>query len=99
MSEPVIPVPKDKDIDAGDLLASVSAELLENRKKELSSQVTRLFYKADELARNKRKAEHEAKKLGDKLDKVLARIERLKQGDWSVLKEKEDDKEDKQQQN
>lgn len=86
-----IPIVTDeKDIDLNDLDKQVRGDLLLNRKRELSSKITKLYHKADQLAKDKADAEDKAKKAGEKLDKTLAQIDRLQKGDWTVLKELND---------
>lgn len=88
ISDFTLPVVDDeKDIDLGTLTIEVAEQLIKDRKRELSSQLTKLFHKADQLASDKRKAEAEVRKLSGKLDRTIAQITRLKNGDWTVLKE------------
>lgn len=90
-----IPVVSDDDFDTSEVVQMATQELLDNRKKELSQKVAKLFHKADQLAKDKRKAERDAESAGEKLDKCLKQIEALKSGDWSVLKEFDEKKDSK----
>lgn len=89
-----IPVVDDKDFDGSEIVALATQELLDNRKKELSNKVAKLFHKADQLASDVRKYNNEAEKAQKKLDKTVAAIDRLKSGDWTVLAEIEKETKD-----
>lgn len=75
------------DIDLGELLQGATKEILAARKTELSTKINKLFFRADSLAREVRDHEVAGKKSQAKLDNTLAKIDRLKSGDWSVVKE------------
>jgi len=91
-NQPVrIPVVVDADFDPNELVQLATQSLLESRKEELSGKIKKLFYKADGLLEKKNKAEAEAKKAGDQLQKTLDTIEKLKSGDWTVLSNVESD--------
>lgn len=77
----------DNDIKLVDLSTEVRKDLLENRKKELSGQISKLYHKADQIGRDRHQAIKNLRKLDDSLARTLEKISRLQAGDWAVLRE------------
>ena len=82
-----IPVVSNDDIDASEIIKMATDELFTERKRELSGKIVKLFHKADQLRQDVEKHARDGKKASEKLDKTIQTIQKLKAGDWSVLKD------------
>jgi len=70
-----------------DLVKEAAAELLEEKRKTAKNSIKSQLLKIQGLSSEIKKAEREAKEKQVKLDKVLGRMKKIREGDWSVLQE------------
>ena len=78
------------DVKLDELVAEASSELLDQRRKQASSAVKQILQRTEQLARDIKNLKGQVAKKQGKLDFALARIEKLKKGDWSVLQDKQE---------
>ncbi len=79
-------------VEIGDLVQEASKQILLAQKDEVLDLVKKLIQKAHGLTEDVKRAKHELKGKEDKLAKTLARIEKLRAGDWSALQEQQGEK-------
>jgi hypothetical protein len=77
----------DKPIELGDLVKEASQQLLRERRVEASGLIKNLLVKSEQVTKDLKTKRLEVAKLEETLAYTLGKINRLKDGDWSVLKE------------
>jgi len=84
-----------EDINLNEIVINAANKLLDERREKLSHQVKSIFARIDALHQEIRKHENELNKKRGQLTEALNKIKKLKDGDWSALKE-EDKKDSKE---
>jgi hypothetical protein len=84
----------DQKLDASELVALVSESLFEEKRKEKISLIRVLFLKAEQLQKDIKELDVSKTKKEKSLSDVLEKIEKVKKGDWSVLGQPQEKKEE-----
>ena len=75
------------EIKLKDIVEAAARELMSVRRNDHTNLVKGILLRAEQLTFNIKSKKRELAKMEESLEKTLAKIERLKSGDWSVLKE------------
>lgn len=75
------------DTNLNDLINGAAQALLAERRQDATSRIKQVLIRQEAMAEAIKAKELELKKLNDKMAKSTAKIERLRNGDWSVLAE------------
>lgn len=81
---------KIENVDLGSLVTEASTELMTDKRKSAASIIKIHLQRVEQLAIDIRHAEKDIKKKKEKLEKAQAKINKIKEGDWSLLAEQED---------
>ena len=68
--------------------------LMAEKRHDAESRIKQILIRQEKLAESIKASENELKKLNAKLEKSVAKINKLKSGDWSVLNEQENEKDE-----
>jgi len=77
-----------------DLLEGAANALMAEKRHDAESRIKQILIRQEKLAESIKASENELKKLNAKLEKSVAKINKLKSGDWSVLNEQENEKDE-----
>ena len=81
---------KIENVNLSELVEESSKELVADRRKQAASIVKKHLQRAEQLAVDVRQAEKSLNKKKEMLKKAQEKINKIKEGDWSLLAEKED---------
>ncbi len=82
-------------VNLEELVEESSADLVEEKKKSVAGLIKQQLQRMERLATEIKNLEKEINGKRDKLKKIQEKIEKIKNGDWSVLTEKKEQKEQK----
>jgi len=85
------PIPS---LNLTDLLEGAANALMAEKRHDAESRIKQILIRQEKLAESIKASENELKKLNAKLEKSVAKINKLKSGDWSVLNEQENEKDE-----
>jgi len=85
------PIPS---LNLTDLLEDAANALMAEKRHDAESRIKQILIRQEKLAESIKASENELKKLNAKLEKSVAKINKLKSGDWSVLNEQENEKDE-----
>ena len=85
------PIPS---LNLTDLLEGAASALLTEKRHDAESRIKQILIRQEKLAESIKAAENDLKKLNGKWDKSVAKINKLKAGDWSVLNEQDNEKDE-----
>jgi len=77
-----------------DLLEGAANALLIEKRHDAESRIKQILIRQEKLAESINATENDLKKLNAKWQKSVAKINKLKAGDWSVLNEQENEKDE-----
>jgi seryl-tRNA synthetase len=77
-------------IELDELVSDVASELVNDRRKQAASAIKVQLQKVEQLAADMKLLNKQLKEKQKKFDEVVARIEKIKGGDWSLLAEPKD---------
>ena len=76
-----------KQIELGDLVKQASAELIRERRIETSGLIKNFLVKIEQVTLQIKTKKEELSKLEKALEDTVAKVKRLREGDWTVLPE------------
>lgn len=76
-----------ENVDLAQLTADVATQLIDEKRRSIAGLVKQMLQRAEQLAADIKKLEKEAQGKRGQLAQALAKIEKLRVGDWSVLEE------------
>ncbi len=79
-----------EDVDLAQLVEESSKELMVSKRYDAANIIKNHLQRVEQLAIDVRTAEKALVKKKEKLAKAQAKIDKIKEGDWSLLAEKED---------
>ncbi len=79
-----------ENVNLSELVVEASDALLTEKRNAAASSIKKHLQRVEQLAIDVRKIEKELKSKREKLVKAQAKIEKIKEGDWSLLADKED---------
>jgi len=85
------PIPS---LNLTDLLEGAANALLIEKRHDAESRIKQILIRQEKLAESINATENDLKKLNAKWQKSVAKINKLKAGDWSVLNEQENEKDE-----
>jgi len=85
------PIPS---LNLTDLLEDAANAFMAEKRHDAESRIKQILIRQEKLAESIKASENELKKLNAKLEKSVAKINKLKSGDWSVLNEQENEKDE-----
>lgn len=81
---------KIENVDLGSLVTEASTELMAEKRRVAANHIKIHLQRVEQLVIDVKKAEKELRKKKEKLEKAQAKINKIKEGDWSLLAEKKD---------
>lgn len=82
-------------IELGDIYAEVQAARLKEQRIAIAGKVSGIYTNILQWQQGKARADSESKKLGEKIAKAQDKLQKIRDGDWTVLQEEQKDGEDK----
>jgi outer membrane murein-binding lipoprotein Lpp len=79
-----------ENVNLAELVVEASDALLTEKRNGAASSIKKHLQRVEQLAIDVRKLEKELKSKKEKLAKAQAKIEKIKEGDWSLLADKDD---------
>ena len=84
-------------VNLSDLVEESSTELVAEKRRKVAGMIKQQLQRVEQLSVDVKELEKQLKGKKEKLEKALAKIKKVKEGDWSVLMENKEGKKDKQQ--
>ncbi len=85
-------------VDLSELVEESSTELVTEKRRKVAGMIKQQLQRVEQLSIDVKELEKQLRGKKEKLDKALAKIKKVKEGDWSVLVENKEGKKKEQQQ-